>query len=236
MIDGVCGGIAEYFDLDPTLVRVVWVLFTFLGGTGILLYIAAMIVMPANPNPFAGTPYQPYGTPVVPEPNQAFPHQAGRNKVEHRRFWGIVLILVGALILMTNLGWFAFFDWFHFSWELAFPIMLIILGSWFMFVYLRQPTAPQSGAADSPAAGGAADSATSPGPQQAAYAPKVLRRSITNRKLFGVCGGIAKYFDVDATIVRVVYIMLVLASFGWGLLLYIILAFLLPEERFTEFH
>lgn len=46
MLCGVCGGIAEYFDIDPTLVRVGWILFACLGGSGILAYIAAAIVMP----------------------------------------------------------------------------------------------------------------------------------------------------------------------------------------------
>ena len=49
MIDGVCGGIAEYFDIDPTLVRLGWVLFCALGGSGILAYIIAAIVIPRNP-------------------------------------------------------------------------------------------------------------------------------------------------------------------------------------------
>ena len=43
---GVCGGIAEYFDLDPTLVRLGWVLFVALGGSGILAYIIAAMVIP----------------------------------------------------------------------------------------------------------------------------------------------------------------------------------------------
>lgn len=43
---GVCGGIAEYFDLDPTLVRILWVVFTLLGGSGILAYLLAWILMP----------------------------------------------------------------------------------------------------------------------------------------------------------------------------------------------
>ena len=43
---GVCGGIAEYFDMDVTLVRLAWVAFTLLGGSGILAYIIAAIVMP----------------------------------------------------------------------------------------------------------------------------------------------------------------------------------------------
>ena len=43
---GVCGGIAEYFDIDPTLVRVVWLMLVFAAGTGILAYIACAICMP----------------------------------------------------------------------------------------------------------------------------------------------------------------------------------------------
>lgn len=46
MICGVCGGIAEYFDIDPTLVRLAWILFSCLGGSGILAYIVAAIVIP----------------------------------------------------------------------------------------------------------------------------------------------------------------------------------------------
>ena len=48
MIDGVCGGIAEYFDIDPTLVRLGWVLFCVLGGSGIIAYIIAAIIIPRN--------------------------------------------------------------------------------------------------------------------------------------------------------------------------------------------
>ena len=45
---GVCGGIAEYFEIDPTMVRLAWVLFTILGGSGVIAYIIATIVMPDN--------------------------------------------------------------------------------------------------------------------------------------------------------------------------------------------
>ena len=46
MVCGVCGGIAEYFDIDPTLVRLVWVIITLMGGAGILAYIIAAIIIP----------------------------------------------------------------------------------------------------------------------------------------------------------------------------------------------
>ena len=49
MIDGVCGGIAEFFGIDATLVRLGWVLFCALGGSGILAYIIAAIIIPRAP-------------------------------------------------------------------------------------------------------------------------------------------------------------------------------------------
>ena len=45
-ICGVCGGIAEYFAIDSTIVRLAWILFTVLGGSGIIAYIIAALVMP----------------------------------------------------------------------------------------------------------------------------------------------------------------------------------------------
>lgn len=49
LLDGVCGGIAEYLELDPTLVRVAWILFCAAGGSGVLAYIIAALVMPCRP-------------------------------------------------------------------------------------------------------------------------------------------------------------------------------------------
>ena len=46
---GVCAGIANYFDIDPTIVRLAWILFILAGGCGVLAYIIAAIVMPDDP-------------------------------------------------------------------------------------------------------------------------------------------------------------------------------------------
>ena len=43
---GVCGGIANYFDVDPTVIRLSWVIFTLAGGSGLIAYIIAAIIMP----------------------------------------------------------------------------------------------------------------------------------------------------------------------------------------------
>ena len=46
MVCGVCGGVAEYFDLDPTWVRIGWAVVTLLGSVGFWLYLVCAIVMP----------------------------------------------------------------------------------------------------------------------------------------------------------------------------------------------
>ena len=52
LICGVCAGIAEYFNIDPTVVRVAFALFACMGGSGILAYLIAAIVIPQNPVQF----------------------------------------------------------------------------------------------------------------------------------------------------------------------------------------
>ena len=49
VIAGVCGGLAEFFGIDVTLVRIGWILFTFFGGSGIIAYIICAIIMPKAP-------------------------------------------------------------------------------------------------------------------------------------------------------------------------------------------
>jgi phage shock protein PspC (stress-responsive transcriptional regulator) len=46
---GVCGGIAEYFDLDPTLIRVLFILFGFVVGGGLVIYLILWLIMPQAP-------------------------------------------------------------------------------------------------------------------------------------------------------------------------------------------
>ena len=59
-----------------------------------------------------------------------------------------------------------------------------------------------------------------------------LYRSSTNKKIFGVCGGLADYFNIDPTIIRLIWALLVFCA-GTGFLAYIIAALVLPVE-YTE--
>lgn len=202
IIDGVCGGIGEYFDVDPIIVRVLWVLLTLLGGSGLILYIIAMIIMPSNPE-------------HVGKPQSETMVAAGPDR---RRYWGIVLILVGVFVLIERTEMFAGISLWGFSKTFLFPISLIVIGLMFIYVHTRKDSAP------APATGTAAD-ASSPLPT------RELRRSIHDKKVCGVCGGLAQYFHYDSTLVRILFVFLILASFGWGIPLYVILCLFIPAEK-----
>jgi phage shock protein C len=48
-VAGVCGGLGDYLNLDPALMRLLWVIFTLFGGAGLLVYIIAWIIIPEEP-------------------------------------------------------------------------------------------------------------------------------------------------------------------------------------------
>ena len=62
------------------------------------------------------------------------------------------------------------------------------------------------------------------------YETRKLRRSVTDRKIAGVCAGLAEYFGVDVTIVRLLFLLLVISPAN-GILIYIVLWLLMPQER-----
>ncbi len=49
ILGGICGGIAEYLDVDPTIIRLIWVLITLVYGVGILAYLIAWLIIPEKP-------------------------------------------------------------------------------------------------------------------------------------------------------------------------------------------
>ena len=46
---GVCSGLGEYFDIDPVVIRLLWLAFAFIAGSGIIAYIIAALIVPARP-------------------------------------------------------------------------------------------------------------------------------------------------------------------------------------------
>jgi phage shock protein C len=63
--------------------------------------------------------------------------------------------------------------------------------------------------------------------------PRLLRRSVANRNIAGVCGGLGEYFGFDPTLVRVAYVLLSILSAAFpGILVYVILWILIPEREY----
>jgi len=102
MIAGVCGGLGEYFNVDPTIMRLVAVLLIFADGIGLIAYIIAWIVIPRNPEIEAEV--------ITTEKSEL-----------NRLLPGLALIVVGFIFLLNNL-----IPWFHFSH--LWPLVLIVLG------------------------------------------------------------------------------------------------------------
>lgn len=132
MLFGVCGGLGEYFDIDPLLIRLAFVLVTLAGGAGVLAYIILAIIMPeAAPDSSGTAPTRSApGTmePAAGEPFTEAAPGAGRaySARRHRRSsatGAFLLVTIGLLLLLANLGW---FDWFR--WHLVWPVLLIALG------------------------------------------------------------------------------------------------------------
>ncbi|MGD8605403.1 MAG: PspC domain-containing protein [Anaerolineales bacterium] len=103
ILGGVCGGIAEYFGLDPTLVRIITVLLMLLPGIGVLTYVILWIVIPARP---IGEEIEEPAKPLS-STNKYLP--------------GIILIAFGLLLLFREYV-------FHFTWSDFWPLVLIVLG------------------------------------------------------------------------------------------------------------
>ncbi len=113
MISGVCGGIAEYFNIDSTIVRILWVLLFFTGGMGLLLYIAAMIIVPVNPDEEV----------VVKGEDEVRP-----KRTDSRVIWGTVLIILGILFFVGSYGIFLVPFSLGLGWGVIGPVIIIVMG------------------------------------------------------------------------------------------------------------
>jgi phage shock protein C len=107
LIAGVASGVAEYFDIDPTIVRLLWILSVFFGGLGLFLYVAMAIIVPLEPEevPAVGASDDSGGEASAPSATSwhsapAAHRHATRGTGRLVTFFGIALILFGALALV----------------------------------------------------------------------------------------------------------------------------------------
>lgn len=184
MLGGVCGGLAEYFSIDSTLMRILWVLFTFAGGAGILMYIIALIIIPLNP-----------GEAVTRKPKSS---SAGV-------IWGTIFIVLGLLILVGNIHW-VFFPFFIGHFALFWPILIIAVGLVLIFAGRKELSRKREAEMNE------------------------LYKMKSGRKFLGIAAGMARYFNIDVSISRLIWVLFILFTGGLGLAVYFVLYFVLPEE------
>lgn len=118
VIGGVCGGIAGYFNIDPVIIRIIWVIATIFGGAGVIAYIICWFVIPEEPvelsmnsrnattiDKIVENPQKPAGA-MIP------------------LIIGGILLLIGIALLFGNFGFFPF----QLFWRIFPPALIILIG------------------------------------------------------------------------------------------------------------
>jgi len=118
VIAGVCGGLGEYFDLDPVLFRLLFVVVTLIGGSGVLVYIILWLVIPEDTDTKAST--EETVSKNVKEMKKTGEKVASKLDTDQGRLLiGVLLLLVGVFFLVDN-----FIPIRQFFW----PAMIILAG------------------------------------------------------------------------------------------------------------
>lgn len=140
VISGVCGGIAKYFDVDPTIIRILWVIITITFGVGILAYIICALVIPERSTLERSNPREEY----VVEPKKStgsssnyssaelyYENEDGDDNSRNRILIGILLICIGVIVFIKRYIPRLDFDnlW---------PLLLIIGGVYIIYSQRRQ--------------------------------------------------------------------------------------------------
>ncbi len=264
IISGVCGGLGEYFKIDPVIIRLIWVVSVLVGGFGILAYIIAAIIIPLEP--------------YDPEKKQRKPAESSVNATPgiFPLIIGIFLLAIGVAALGNNLGW-HMFSWAKLSrlFWIFFPTVFIILGILLILRGMqaknekeRNPIAGSSYEADLPNPDGEKKKTKAAKPKKeaamkeepsyakkdtgskkkkgatkekkkeepevnsrASHSHKKLYRDMDNRMVSGVCSGIAKYLDMDVSIIRVLWVvMTIMTGIIGGVIAYIAVVFVVPPK------
>jgi len=226
LIGGVCGGIGEYTRLDPALVRVLWVVLTVgSAGAGFLAYLVLWLLLPVGT---AGGGVQ---APATLELNE---HNVWRA--------GMLLVSLGVLWLLANVGvlpwlWVAF-------WRavgiLFWPALLIGAGLLLLnnqhdlrarFAQRRERMRSRFSAGSGRMKGSVhVDRENVKSGLRRAKEAIPFKRSRTDRIFYGVCGAIGQAVNIDANLVRLIWVAFSIGSVGMGVLVYILAGLLLPEE------
>jgi len=120
-------------------------------------------------------------------------------------FWGSLLIIVGLFLILRQTGLFYAFNFWNIPWQSVWAILLIGIG---ILLLLNRQKADAAGAKAE---------------------EKKLYRSSTQKMIAGICGGLAEYFEIDVSVVRILWVIGTLMTAGVGILIYVVMFFVFPE-------
>ena len=188
LLTGVCGGVADYFSIDPTMVRLIWIFFTLFGGSGLLAYIIATLLIPDS---------------------NSQERYFKLDSLKSNPLWGVLFIFSG-LILFLQYDHIFYLFWASFwgnSINISIAFVLLGIGVYLLYNPKSQIKFINKNILGNP-----------------------LHLSIDDKKITGVCGGLGESLVIDPNIVRVLWVFGTFMSIGMGVLLYIIMALILPEK------
>jgi phage shock protein C len=124
VIAGVCGGIAEYLEVDPVLIRIIAVVLLFVGGGSLIAYIIGMIIIP-DESKIAAQGFEPASN--LPLPPSGAVAQSGRTG---GLIVGIIMLVLGLTFLLRNIPFFRHYYWWFWDmgWNFFWPSLLIVIG------------------------------------------------------------------------------------------------------------
>lgn len=129
VLGGVSGGLADFFDVDSTLVRIIFVLLTVFGGSGLIIYLLLWVIIPSESSVESALTKDFFHNNIneIKDKTKSFANDvrvtAQANNGNSRNLFGMILLGVGVIFLLQNLG---ILTSYHFG--RMWPILLILLG------------------------------------------------------------------------------------------------------------
>lgn len=130
VLGGVCGGIGEYFDVDPVLIRLLFVISIIAGGVGVLVYLISWLVIPNDPKcEHEDVKDEIKG--AAEEVAKTIKSEVKNKQHDNRYIIGLIILVAGILLLLRNI------TGLHF-WDNFWPMLIIILGLFILFEGTRR--------------------------------------------------------------------------------------------------
>lgn len=188
LIAGVCTGVANYFGIEPIIIRVLFAVSIFLGGWGIIFYIIAALLLPSEL-----------------KTDENLDNEIQENSYA-KTIAGSLFVFIGIFFIADNFGFMNYLFVFGLPKFLLLPVIMILKGGFILFK-INDFTPVKSGTKKTK-----------------------FYRSRTDRRLMGVCGGLADYLNIESNNLRMLWIIFSFLTIGAGIVLYLFIAALTVKE------